>query len=41
MKRYPAFDPPEYVTWSPDPNWSKPFGRHWAGILTVPRSRIP
>lgn len=25
MKRYPAFDPPEYVTWSPDPELVKAF----------------
>ncbi|MEO8200732.1 MAG: thiamine pyrophosphate-dependent enzyme [Gemmatimonadota bacterium] len=25
MKRYPAFDPPEYVTWSPDPGLVKAF----------------
>ena len=25
MKRYPAFDPPEYVSWSPDPELVKAF----------------
>jgi TPP-dependent pyruvate/acetoin dehydrogenase alpha subunit len=25
MKRYPAFDPPEYVNWSPDPDVMKQF----------------
>ncbi len=26
MKRYPAFDPPEYVTWEPDPGLVHAFG---------------
>lgn len=26
MKRYPAFDPPEYVRWSPDPELVREFG---------------
>ncbi len=27
MKRYPAFDPPEYVQWEPDPELVEAFGR--------------
>ena len=30
MKRYPAFDPPEYVGWSPDPGLVKAFRGAWA-----------
>ena len=26
MKRYPAYDPPEYVTWTPDPVLVAAFG---------------
>ena len=26
MKRYPAFDPPEYVEWKPDPGLIQAFG---------------
>jgi TPP-dependent pyruvate/acetoin dehydrogenase alpha subunit len=31
MKRFPAFDPPEYVAWQPDPALVEEFGRTWAG----------
>lgn len=29
MRRYPAFDPPEYVAWQPDPELVAEFGRTW------------
>ncbi len=31
MKRYPAFDPPEYVDWSPDPDLVRDFADRIAG----------
>ena len=31
MKRFPAFDPPEYVTWQPDPDLVRAFGETWSG----------
>jgi 2-oxoisovalerate dehydrogenase E1 component len=30
MRRFPAFDPPEYVNWAPDPTLVEAFGRAWA-----------
>jgi TPP-dependent pyruvate/acetoin dehydrogenase alpha subunit len=30
MKRFPAFDPPEYVSWQPDPERVREFGEVWA-----------
>ena len=30
MKRFPAFDPPEYVDWQPDPELVRLFGEGWA-----------
>ena len=30
MKRFPAFDPPEYVDWQPDPELVRLFGETWA-----------
>jgi TPP-dependent pyruvate/acetoin dehydrogenase alpha subunit len=30
MKRFPAFDPPEYVNWRPDPALVDEFGKVWA-----------
>jgi len=30
MRRFPAFDPPEYVNWVPDPALVEEFGRVWA-----------
>lgn len=32
MKRYPAFDPPEYVQWTADPELVKQFRGAWASI---------
>jgi 2-oxoisovalerate dehydrogenase E1 component len=29
MQRFPAFDPPEYVSWVPDPTLVEQFGRVW------------
>jgi hypothetical protein len=44
MKRYPAFDPPEYVSWSADPALLQEFGKTIGGdparrdvIATLPR----
>jgi len=31
MKRFPAFDPPEYLDWRPDPALVDQFGQVWAG----------
>jgi TPP-dependent pyruvate/acetoin dehydrogenase alpha subunit len=31
MKRFPAFDPPEYLSWQPDPALVEQFGKVWAG----------
>jgi TPP-dependent pyruvate/acetoin dehydrogenase alpha subunit len=31
MKRFPAFDPPEYVSWRADPALVDAFGQAWAG----------
>jgi TPP-dependent pyruvate/acetoin dehydrogenase alpha subunit len=31
MKRFPAFDPPEYVRWQADPALVAAFGKRWAG----------
>ncbi len=36
MKRYPAYDPPEYVSWQPDPDLIGEFSRVWD---TVPERR--
>jgi len=30
MKRFPAFDPPEYVDWQPDPDLVRQFAETWA-----------
>jgi 2-oxoisovalerate dehydrogenase E1 component len=30
MRRFPAFDPPEYVSWTPDPTLVEAFGQAWA-----------
>ena len=30
MKRFPAFDPPEYVTWQPDPALVRAFPEAWS-----------
>lgn len=32
MKRFPAFDPPEYVDWTPDPALVEAFERTWADV---------
>lgn len=31
MKRFPAFDPPEYVNWAPDPELVDEFHQAWSG----------
>ena len=31
MKRFPAFDPPEYVSWQPDPALVRAFADAWSG----------
>lgn len=47
MKRYPPFDPPEYVDWSPDPELVSAYGERlredpdrWAAISALDEERL-